>query len=78
MRSWVNGGESQVVEVELKEGQKLRAETGCLLYMTNGVEMDTGTGGGMMKGLTRMVCLTGYLVYGIGWGGIGGGGGIPM
>jgi hypothetical protein len=48
------GGESQVVEVQLKEGQKLRAETGCLLYMTNGVEMDTGTGGGMMKGVTRM------------------------
>lgn len=52
--SKIEGQETQIVTVELEPNQVLRAETGALLYMTDGVEIDTSTGGGIMAGLKRM------------------------
>jgi len=49
------GDDLQLVEVELDPGEGVRAEVGTMTYLEDGVEMQTSTGGGLMKGLTRMV-----------------------
>jgi uncharacterized protein (TIGR00266 family) len=49
------GDDMQAVEVELDPGEAVRAEVGAMLYMEEGVEMQTGTGGGIFSGLKRMV-----------------------
>lgn len=59
--SRVEGNESQIVTVELEPGQVLRAESGAMLYMDEGVTMETTTGGGMSAGFKRM--LTGQNVF---------------
>ena len=45
----------QLVEVELDPGEGVRAEAGTMIYMSDGIEMQTDTGGGLFKGLKRMV-----------------------
>ena len=42
--SRISGEESQILEVRLEAGQMLRAESGSMLYMTEGVEMETSMG----------------------------------
>lgn len=49
------GDDLQLVEVELDPGEGVRGEAGTMTYMETGIEMQTGTGGGLMKGLKRMV-----------------------
>ena len=49
------GDDMQLVEVELDPGEAVRAEAGAMTYMEDGIEMQTSTGGGLFKGLTRMV-----------------------
>lgn len=49
------GDDIQVVEVELDPAEAVRAEAGAMLYMEQGIEMQTGTGGGVLKGLKRMI-----------------------
>lgn len=44
-----------VVEVSIEKGETIRAETGSMLYMTDGITMETSTGSGMMAGLKRAV-----------------------
>ncbi|KAG5188076.1 tryptophan RNA-binding attenuator protein-like domain-containing protein [Tribonema minus] len=51
----IEGNETQVLTVELQRGQRLRAEAGNLIYMTEGVVMDTSTGGGVGKALSRVI-----------------------
>eukprot|EP00814_Leptocylindrus_danicus_P010281 CAMPEP_0116027728 /NCGR_PEP_ID=MMETSP0321-20121206/14864_1 /TAXON_ID=163516 /ORGANISM="Leptocylindrus danicus var. danicus, Strain B650" /LENGTH=420 /DNA_ID=CAMNT_0003501263 /DNA_START=126 /DNA_END=1385 /DNA_ORIENTATION=- len=53
--SRVEGQESQIVTVDLEPGQVLRAESGAMLYMTEGIEMETTTGGGLSAGFKRML-----------------------
>eukprot|EP00523_Entomoneis_sp_CCMP467_P008890 CAMPEP_0168737582 /NCGR_PEP_ID=MMETSP0724-20121128/10470_1 /TAXON_ID=265536 /ORGANISM="Amphiprora sp., Strain CCMP467" /LENGTH=341 /DNA_ID=CAMNT_0008784855 /DNA_START=124 /DNA_END=1149 /DNA_ORIENTATION=- len=55
VQSKVEGNESQIVTVTLEPGQVLRAESGALMYMTDGVEMNTTTGGGLSAGFQRML-----------------------
>jgi len=57
----VEGQESQIVTVDLEPGQVLRAESGAMLYMTQGVSMETTTGGGLSSGFKRM--LTGQNIF---------------
>lgn len=45
----------QAVEIELDPGEAVRAEVGAMLYMEDGIEMQTGTGGGIFSGLKRIV-----------------------
>lgn len=45
----------QLVEIELDPGEGVRAEAGAMTYMDAGVQMQTGTGGGMFKGFKRML-----------------------
>src|SRR6187549_723099 len=49
------GDDIQVVEVEMDPGEAVRAEAGAMLYMEQGIEMQTGTSGGVLKGLKRMI-----------------------
>jgi len=59
--SKVEGNESQIVTVSLEPGQVLRAESGSMMYMTEGVDMNTTSGGGVSAGFKRM--LTGQNVF---------------
>lgn len=51
----VFGDDMQLVEIELDPGEGVRAEVGAMTYLEDGVEMQTSTGGGLLKGLARMV-----------------------
>ena len=49
------GDDLQLVEVELDPKEGVRAEAGTMTYMEDGIEMQTSTGGGILKGLKRAV-----------------------
>lgn len=51
----VYGDDMQLVEIELDPGEGVQAEAGAMCYMENGIEMQTSTSGGVMKGFKRMV-----------------------
>eukprot|EP00560_Eucampia_antarctica_P007230 CAMPEP_0197829130 /NCGR_PEP_ID=MMETSP1437-20131217/5585_1 /TAXON_ID=49252 ORGANISM="Eucampia antarctica, Strain CCMP1452" /NCGR_SAMPLE_ID=MMETSP1437 /ASSEMBLY_ACC=CAM_ASM_001096 /LENGTH=487 /DNA_ID=CAMNT_0043430633 /DNA_START=36 /DNA_END=1499 /DNA_ORIENTATION=- len=60
--SRVQGEESQTLQINIEPGQKLRAESGAMLYMTQGIEMNTTMGeGGIGSGFKRM--LTGQNLF---------------
>jgi uncharacterized protein (TIGR00266 family) len=48
------GDDLQMVEIQLDPGEAIRAEAGTMIYMEKGVEMQTGTGGGIFKGVQRI------------------------
>lgn len=56
------GDDMQMVEIRLEPQAAVRAEAGALMYMENGIEMETGTGGGLLKGLKRMISGAGFFV----------------
>ena len=49
------GDDMQLVEVELDPTEGVRAEAGTMIYMDDGIRMQTDTGGGLFKGFKRMV-----------------------
>lgn len=49
------GDDMQMVEVELDPGEGVRAEAGAMMYMEQGIVMQTSTGGGLFNGFKRMV-----------------------
>lgn len=51
----IMGDDLQMVEVELDPGEGVRAEAGTMTYMEAGIDMQTSTGGGVLKGLKRAV-----------------------
>jgi len=51
----IHGDDLQIVEVELDPQEAVRGEIGTMMYMDEGIEMQTSTGGGIFKGLKRMV-----------------------
>jgi uncharacterized protein (TIGR00266 family) len=51
----IHGDDMQLVEVELDPGEAVRAETGAMCFMEHGIEMQTSTGGGIVKGFLRAV-----------------------
>jgi len=57
----IEGNESQIVIITLEPGQVLRAESGAMMYMTDGIQMNTTTGGGISAGFKRM--LTGQNMF---------------
>ncbi|MBN2746381.1 MAG: TIGR00266 family protein [Bacteroidales bacterium] len=56
------GDDMQIVEIELDPGEGVRAEVGTMMYMTQGIEMNTGTGGGIFKGFKRMLTGDGFFI----------------
>ena len=51
----IMGDDMQLVEVELDPNEGVRAEAGTMIYMSDGIRMQTDTGGGLFKGFKRMV-----------------------
>ena len=51
----IYGDDMQLVRVELDPGEGVRAEAGAMMYMEEGIEMQTSTGGGLFKGFKRMI-----------------------
>ena len=49
------GNDMQIVEISLDFGEGVRAEVGAMLFMEEGIEMQTTTGGGLFKGFKRML-----------------------
>ena len=51
----IYGDDMKIVEVELDPGEGVRAEAGAMMFMDEGIEMQTSTGGGLFKGFKRMI-----------------------
>ena len=49
------GDDLQLVEVTLDPNEGIRAEAGTMTYMESGIQMQTSTGGGILRGLKRAV-----------------------
>ena len=47
----IYGDDMQIVEVELDPGEGVRAEAGAMMFMDEGIEMQTSTGGGLLGGI---------------------------
>lgn len=56
------GEDLQAVEIELDPKEGVRAEVGAMLYMQDGIEMQTSTGGGMFRGFKRMLTGSGFFI----------------
>lgn len=56
------GNELQMVEIELDRDEGVRAEAGALVYMEDGIEMETGTGGGLFAGFKRSLSGAGFFI----------------
>jgi len=56
------GDDMQIVEVELDPGEAVRAEVGAMMYMEQGIVMQTNTGGGMFSGFKRMMAGEGFFI----------------
>jgi len=51
----VHGDDMQAVQITLDPGEAVHAEAGAMLFIEDDIEMDTGTQGGLMKGLKRAI-----------------------
>ncbi len=51
----VHGDDMQIVEIELDPGEGVRAEAGAMMFIEDGIQMETAASGGLMGGLKRMV-----------------------
>ncbi|MDD4171769.1 MAG: TIGR00266 family protein [Syntrophomonas sp.] len=51
----IYGDDMQIVEIELDPGEGVRAEAGAMMFMEQGIEMQTSTGGGLFKGFKRAI-----------------------
>ncbi len=51
----IQGDDMQLIEVALTKDATVRAEPGSMLYMEEGVNLETSTGGGVWKGVKRML-----------------------
>ncbi len=51
----IHGDDMQAVEIELDPGEGVRAEAGAMMFMEQGIEMQTSTEGGLFKGFKRMI-----------------------
>ncbi len=49
----IHGDDLQLVEIELDPNEGVRAEVGTMAFMEQGIEMQTSTGGGFLKGFKR-------------------------
>jgi uncharacterized protein (TIGR00266 family) len=56
------GDDMQIVEIQLDPGEGVRAEVGTMLFMEDGIEMQTTTGGGMFQGFKRMITGSGFFI----------------
>lgn len=50
----VGGEDMQILEIDLEPGKAVRAEIGTVVYIEDGINMQTSSGGGFVEGLKRM------------------------
>ncbi len=62
MRYRILGDDIQLVEILLEPGDVVQSETGSMTYMDAEVHMETTTGGGLLKGLKRMLAGESFFV----------------
>ena len=55
MKYQIKGSVTPVVEVTLNNGETMYTQSGGMAWQSEGIEMSTNTGGGLMKGLGRML-----------------------
>jgi len=53
MRYEISGTTMQTVSVDLQRGERLYSQTATMAWMSDGIRMDTHTGGGLFAGLKR-------------------------
>lgn len=58
----IYGSDLQLVEIELDPAEGVRAEVGTMVYMEQGIEMQTTTGGGLFAGFKRMLTGEGFFI----------------
>lgn len=58
----IHGDDMQIVEIELDPNECVRAEVGAMMFMEEGIVMQTGTGGGLFKGFRRMLTGDGFFI----------------
>jgi len=51
----IHGDVMEILEIELDPGEAVQAEPGSMIFMEDGIEMQTGTGGGFLSGLKRKI-----------------------
>jgi len=51
----IYGDDMQIVEIELDPAEGVRAEAGAMMFMEQGIEMQTSTGGRIFKGFKRAI-----------------------
>jgi uncharacterized protein (TIGR00266 family) len=49
------GDDMQAVIITIDPGEAVQAEAGAMMFLEDGIEMNTGTGGGLMKGVKRVL-----------------------
>ena len=49
----ISGGSFPIVICTLQKGETMKNETGAMAFMTSGMNMETNTGGGLLKGIGR-------------------------
>lgn len=58
----IHGDDMQIVEIELDPNEGVRAEVGTMMFMEEGIEMQTTTGGGIFAGFKRMISGSGFFI----------------
>ncbi len=58
----IYGDDMQVVEIELDPREGVRAEVGAMLYMEDGIQMQTSAAGGIFAGFKRMLTGAGFFI----------------
>ena len=58
----IYGDDMQAVEIQLDPGEGVRAEAGAMMFMEEGIVMQTSTGGGLFKGFKRMLTGTSFFI----------------
>lgn len=53
MRYDISGSVMQTVSIDLDRGETIYAQTHAMAWMSDGINMDTHTGGGLFAGLGR-------------------------
>ena len=62
MRYELHGTTMQTLAIDLSRGETLYSQTASMAWMTEGVRMDTHTGGGLFAGLKRAIAGGGLFI----------------
>jgi uncharacterized protein (TIGR00266 family) len=62
LRYEISGTLMQTLSIDLEPGEILFSQTNCMCWMTDGIEMNTTTGGGMVAGFLRSLSGGGFFI----------------